>query len=166
MELFCLRRVEIPLVLSTFLIGLFYLFPVTLTHAYYLDDWINLGGSVKQVEVGNDGQGRLSVFGIGSADNSTYCKFQLSPGGNWSEWTSLGGSVKQIAVGNDGQGQLSVFGVGSADNSTYYKYQSSPGINGSSGNWSDWHNLGGLTSSIETDTYKFHQQKLRKACLE
>ena len=106
--------------------------------------WTDLGGSVKQIAVGNDGQGQLSVFGIGSADNSTiYYKYQLSPGGNWSEWTNLGGSVKQIAVGNDGQGQLSVFGIGSADNSPYHIYQSSPG-----GNWSDWTKLGGTVKEI------------------
>ena len=114
-----------------------------------------MGGNLRQIDAALDKSGRLNIFGIGSADNGTYYKYQLSPAaiGNttrWSDWISLGGNLKQIDTALDKSGRLNIFGIGSADNGTYYKYQLSPAAIGNTTRWSEWISLGGNLRQIDT----------------
>jgi glucose/arabinose dehydrogenase len=104
---------------------------------------LNLQGASREIATVNFNNSK-ALFSIGQNDNQTYYKYQLTPGGNWSNWTSLGGQSRHIAVGSNLDGGLVVFSI-ALDNTPYYKYQISPG-----GNWSQWIDLGGKVSYVTT----------------
>ena len=120
-------------------------------------DWISLGGNLKQIDTALDKFGRVNVFGIGSSDNSTYYKYQLSPGingssGNWSDWIRIGGPSKQIKVESDRTGNLVLFSINKVTTIVYYKYQFVGDTNGNATNWSDWISLGTPSNEISAIT--------------
>jgi hypothetical protein len=82
--------------------------------------WGTLAGGAKQLAVGKEANGLLTVFIIGG-DNQVYSINEVSPG-NWSgaQWQSLGGYATALAVGQDSSRELEVFAVGS-DNAVRYR---------------------------------------------
>jgi hypothetical protein len=88
--------------------------------------------------VGNNRDGRLELFCIGT-DKALYHNRQLSANsGTWSGWKSLGGKIRQINVSQNQDGRLQVFCVGAQDRLIHHRIQQTPGGDV----WSDWGTLG------------------------
>ena len=116
--------------------------------------WESLGGILTSdpVVIQNHWNGR-EVF-VRGTDNGVHHIWQDRPRGNWSGWEALGGYVngnisvsrrmKQTPSGLIDTGWLDIFVRDIHDNSLRHRLQSGP-----SGEWSEWHDLGGiLTSNI------------------
>ena len=101
----------------------------------------SLGGSAKQIAVGQNKDGRLELFYVGT-NNALYHNWQTSAGGGWSGENSIGGSAKQIADGQNSDGRLEVFYVGTND-AIYHNWQKSAG-----GGWNGENSLGGSAKQI------------------
>ncbi len=84
------------------------------------------GGSAEQIAVGQNEDGHLEVFYVGT-NNNLYHRWQLVPGGLvWSAETQFpGDSAKQIAVGRNDDGRLEIFYVGT-NNNLYHNWQTTP----------------------------------------
>jgi predicted MPP superfamily phosphohydrolase len=87
------------------------------------------GVSAKQVCVGQNQDGRLEIFYIGT-DNKIYHNWQKTPESdwhkiNWNGAVALGGEAKQICVGQNEDGHLEVFYVGTND-TIYHNWQNGP----------------------------------------
>ncbi|MBD2121870.1 S8 family serine peptidase [Trichocoleus sp. FACHB-262] len=107
---------------------------INITPSLLLPSW-QMSSSAKgvgQVAVGQNADGRLEAFVIGS-DNKVYQAWQTTPNGNWSNWQQLSaGIAKTITVGRNQDGRLEVFAIGT-DNKVYQAWQTTP-----NGNWSNW----------------------------
>ncbi|WP_117209900.1 hypothetical protein [Allorhizocola rhizosphaerae] len=90
--------------------------------------------------------GRYEDFRI-SDGNSSEHRWQLSPGGSWSNWNSLGGGFLygNLDVGRNGDCKVEVFAVG-RNNEMYTTWQSAP----NSGPWYYWTSIGGKLYSEPT----------------
>jgi hypothetical protein len=105
--------------------------------------WVSLGGLTPgnpAVAKAADGHLELVVRGL---DDAFWRRYELSPGGAWSDWSSIGGDFggdPTAAVGADGR--LSVFGI-ARDGSAAYWTQAPTGATGSAGSAAAWANLGG-----------------------
>ncbi|MCT7969177.1 hypothetical protein NG799_22945, partial [Laspinema sp. D1] len=92
-------------------------------------------GIAKSIEVGQNADGRLEVFTIGT-DSKVYQAWQTTPNGGWSNWQQLsGGIAKSVTVGRNQDGRLEVFAIGT-DNKVYQAWQTTP-----NGSWSNWQPL-------------------------
>jgi hypothetical protein len=105
--------------------------------------WETLYEGAKQLAVGREENGLLTVWVIGN-DNGVHFVNEVSPG-NWSgaQWQSLSGWGSAIAVGSDKLLQQQVFVVG-GDSHVHYRAETAAnsGLSGSSG-YSGWGDLGG-----------------------
>jgi len=106
-------------------------------------DWSSLGGKYKDIEVGQNKDGRLEVFGIGPDDSALYHIWQKAAGG-WNSYSLLEkGSWTGIAVGRNQDGRQEVFTIGNNEK-LYHIWQKSP-----NSGWSNFDNEGGRIKVIE-----------------
>ncbi|MEP6749773.1 MAG: hypothetical protein ABJB86_18690 [Bacteroidota bacterium] len=84
------------------------------------------GGAAKQIAVGQDADGRLEVFYVGT-NNDLYHRWQTTPGALvWSGENHFpGDSAQQIAVGRNQDGRLEIFYVGT-NSKLYHNWQTAP----------------------------------------
>ena len=115
--------------------------------------WTSLGGlwnASGKITVGNNADGRLEVFLVGT-DGKLYTSYETSVNGStlWSGWTSLNGAwsaTGSLTVRNNADGRMQLFMISPTDSQLYTNYQVA--VNGS---WSGWSSLNGawsLTGSI------------------
>ncbi|HYG59182.1 MAG TPA: hypothetical protein VD902_14065, partial [Symbiobacteriaceae bacterium] len=75
-------------------------------------EWLEFGGHGEVIRLGTNQDGRLEVF-VKNAVGEMWQRWQLSPGGPWSDWLRMGnGIVSSFDVGRTRDGRLVVFGVG------------------------------------------------------
>jgi hypothetical protein len=84
------------------------------------------GGSAQQIAVGQDADGHLEVFYVGT-NNYLYHRWQMSPNSLvWSDETRFpSDSATQVAVGRNKDGRLEIFYVGT-NNDLYHNWQVAP----------------------------------------
>ncbi len=95
---------------------------------------------------GRNGDGRLEVFALsaGVAGPELVHRWQMSPGGDWSDWDNLaappGSFLGSLALGENADGHLEVFGrVGLMSvGSLWHRWQTTP-----NDGWEPWADLGG-----------------------
>jgi hypothetical protein len=95
-----------------------------------VDDWrgeFPLGGSADQVAIGENLDGRLEVFYVGT-NSGIYHNWQTAPNGVFweGEIRFAGDSAKQVAVGRNTDGRLEIFYVGT-NNGLYHNWQTVSG---------------------------------------
>lgn len=105
--------------------------------------WTDMGASsvgITSLQAGNNADGSLSVFGIGTNGDVWYAS-QSAPGVGWSNWTDLSGQqIKSgFVVGQDLNGHLEIFGVDSAG-TVWHNWQTN-----TSWNWNGWASLTGAS---------------------
>jgi hypothetical protein len=101
------------------------------------------GGSSGEVAIGNDADGRLELFVVGT-DGQLWHIWQSVANGAWANWVPLGGSFPlgaTPAVGRNADGRLELF-VRGADGAVWHEFQTIP-----NGGWSDLFSLGGSVSA-------------------
>src|SRR5919202_1377858 len=108
--------------------------------------WDNLGGGIGPhfVDVGQNADGRLEVFAVGS--NAVWHIAQTSAGAGWGSWDSLGTPpgatfLRATSVGQNADGRLELF-VPDLNGGAWHSWQASPG-----GSWGSWDSLGGGPTS-------------------
>jgi hypothetical protein len=83
-------------------------------------------GLIGKPAVARNADGRLEVF-VRASDSMLWHKYQLSPGGAWSDWSPLEVELKSDpVVGQNADGRLQVFWRGT-DGALHHKWQLSPG---------------------------------------
>ncbi len=95
----------------------------------------------KQLVVGQNADGRLEVFYIGTND-ALYHNWQTVPNGAWNGEVGLGGWAKQLVVGQNADGRLEVFYIGTND-ALYHNWQTVP-----NGAWNGEVGLGGWAKQL------------------
>lgn len=86
---------------------------------------MSMGGYGKQICVGQNQDGRLEIFYIGTNDK-IYHNWQLGTNGKeWSGEFAMGGYAKHICVGQNQDGRMEIFYVGT-DNQLYHNWQDKP----------------------------------------
>ena len=97
-----------------------------------LQDWNWFGetrfadNAAKQVTVGQDVDGRLEIFYVGTNDG-LYHNWQTAPNGGWAGETPFpNDSAQQIALAQNADGRLEIFYVGT-NNNLYHNWQVAPG---------------------------------------
>lgn len=89
----------------------------------------NQNATATQVAVGQNQDGRLEIFYVGT-NSKLYHNWQTLPNGNWRGETPFpGDSAKQVAVGKNADGRLEIFYVGT-NSKLYHDWQLVP-----NGNW-------------------------------
>lgn len=104
--------------------------------------WSDLGQSASRPVIGQNLDGRLEAFAIGS-DGRVLSSYQLSVGGEWTSWTSVGGSATDIALGRNEDGRLELFIV-TPSSTLEHRYQVRP-----NSHWVEWGSLGGSIRQIK-----------------
>ncbi len=108
---------------------------------------------VERLVVGQNQDGRLEIFAVGS-DGALWHKYQTTPNsGSWSGWANLGKPpggllLSTLAVGRNKDGRLEVVAIAS-DGALWHRYQKKP----NQGPWIGWGSMGkppGITKFIST----------------
>ena len=83
------------------------------------------GDSAQQVDVGQNADGRLEIFYVGT-NNDLYHNWQVAPNGGWADETRFPGeSAQQVAMARNKDGRLEVFYVGT-NQDIYHVWQVAP----------------------------------------
>src|SRR5262249_37820036 len=95
-----------------------------------------LGGAVSALDLGQNADGRLELFGIGN-DLGVWHMWQGAPNGGWGGWVSMGGGfLYDVKVIRNLDGRLETFAMG-LNGHLFDQWQTTAG-GAWSGGWSDF----------------------------
>ena len=100
-----------------------------------------LGGSAKELAIGNNADGRIELFYVGTSDQ-LFHRVQLGTGG-WSGEIAFGVAGRDIAVGRNSDGRLELFFTDTAD-AIHHAWQTAPNAS-----WTGASALGGAAKDLE-----------------
>ncbi len=101
--------------------------------------------------LGRNADGRLELWGVNTnipdTQGNIFHRWQLSPGGGWSNWEVVPGYLTSVAVATNADGRLEVWGVNThipdGNNNVFEKHQLWPG-----GSWSAWQGMSGYLTTL------------------
>ncbi|WP_436493974.1 hypothetical protein [Actinokineospora sp. HUAS TT18] len=98
---------------------------------------VTMGGGIAGIQ---NCDGRWEEFALTTSTIPIH-RWQLSPGGAWSDWVDMNGSLRYgISVVRNTNCTLELFGIGAGNLQMYHTWQSPS----SPGGWSGWASLGGV----------------------